>query len=58
MDEERGERTPLLGRGEKPPELKEMQTESIKETAVTAVAGAGCAYRSYIITLFASCFSL
>lgn len=40
-DIERGENTPLLAH-ERQPELKEMEAESIKEKAVTGVAGVGC----------------
>ena len=50
-DLERGERTPLLVRttgdggagGELPP-LKDMKEDSIKEKAVTGVAGVGCKF--------------
>lgn len=46
-DIEQGENAPLLGRTGAPPaaesrELKDMETESVKEKAVTGVAGLGC----------------
>lgn len=45
-DIEQGENAPLLGRtgapAESQRELKDMETESVKEKAVTGVAGLGC----------------
>jgi hypothetical protein len=47
-DIEQGENAPLLGRpasqglGTEPRELKGMEAESVKEKAVTGVAGIGC----------------